>query len=51
MTNRAGRRPARSATGPAASVVFRVVAQSKDGAWWLIDGGGQGKQMGWVKAV
>jgi hypothetical protein len=37
--------------GTAASVVFRVVAQDKTGTWWLIDGGGQGKRMGWVKAV
>jgi hypothetical protein len=38
-------------TGTAAAVVFRVVAQDKSGDWWLIDGGGEGKRMAWVKAV
>jgi hypothetical protein len=37
--------------GTAATVVFRVVAQDSTGKWWLVDGGGQAKQMKWVKAI
>jgi hypothetical protein len=37
--------------GTSATVVFRVVALDESKAWWLVDGGGSGGQMLWVKAV
>jgi len=35
----------------AANVVFTIVAQTADENWWLVDGGGEGKKMSWVKAL
>jgi hypothetical protein len=39
--------------GSAKNTVFRIVAQDKPDkpGWWLIDGGGEGASMKWVKAI